>query len=604
VRAALPTSVDATRQYAAGLVELRAGDAMAARDLLQRAVAADDTHALSHLALAQAWAEIGYDTKAQNEAQRALALAAPLAREQQLWIEAFYDSAGYDWPNAIKAYQRLFDFDPDNLEYGLALADAQTKGGLPEAALKTLDRLGARAPDDPRVDLARAPALLARGELQKAADAAMQAAASARARGADLLVARAETLAASSYARLGRCDKVYALDADGERIYARAKDRKGITSLKNELARCLRYHGDESGALRVHQEILKTCAELGNKRCVAIAANNCGVALVSRSRLEEALPYYDRAVAIWREINDRASLGHTLSNVSLVHLDHGNAREGRRLAEEGLDVLKDSNSRLYYRESALRLAYILTQYGDLPAAIRTIDASEALVRELDDKRMLAMLEQVRATLFSYEGKLDAARRAFAEFRRRDLALGDAFWPVFIETETAVLDIEGGDPKAAETAARDAIARLEKMSPENMRVGIPTARQVLARSLLAQGETQAARAELDRALAIHAQLAYAYAQRLSITQARVEAAEGHREAAQALLQRVRAEAARGHYAPIELEARRTALELREAARAAGQPDAALRADARALAGEAAKLGFGLIAQKMETLAKGE
>jgi TolB-like protein len=59
VRAALPTSLDAARQYAAGLAKLREGDAMAARDLLVLAVATDDTHALSHLALAQAWADMG-----------------------------------------------------------------------------------------------------------------------------------------------------------------------------------------------------------------------------------------------------------------------------------------------------------------------------------------------------------------------------------------------------------------------------------------------------------------------------------------------------------------------------------------------------------------
>src|SRR5262249_53703757 len=151
----------AARQYAEGLAKLRAGDAMGARDLLLGAIAADDSHALSHLALAQVWTELGYDGKARDEAKRALALAAPLTREQRFWIEAFADSVGYDWPNAIQSYQRLFDFDPDNLEYGLALADVQTRGGRTEAALATLEQLerlggdGARS-EDPRVELTRA----------------------------------------------------------------------------------------------------------------------------------------------------------------------------------------------------------------------------------------------------------------------------------------------------------------------------------------------------------------------------------------------------------------------------------------------------------------
>jgi tetratricopeptide (TPR) repeat protein len=607
VRAALPTSVQAARQYAEGLAQLRAGNAMAARDLLQSALATDDKYALSHLALAQAWANLGYDSRAQAEAQRALALAAPLTREQQLWIEAFYHGAGYDWPNAIKTYQLLFDFYPDNLEYGLALAETQIRGGRMDAALETLNqlrKLGAHVQDDPRVDIVRAQAFVARGELQKAADSATQAAANARTRGAELLVASAEIQAARSYRRLGQCDKVKDLEVDGERIFSRASDRKGITQLKNELALCLRLHGDEAGALALFQEILKTCEQLGAHECTADANYNCAVTLGARSRYEDARAYYERAVAIYREINDRPSLGHSLVNIAVLHLGQGNVLEARRMVEEGIDILRGTNVRPFFCEARMTAAYILTEFGDLAGAHRMYDGNAALARELGDKRILANFEHSYAQLLFYAGKLDAARSAYAEARRRYLDLGDVFWPVFTEIGIALINIEEDKPKAAEASARAAVERLEKLAPDEMRVGIPTARQVLARSLLLQGQTRAARAELDRALAIHVDLDFSYRELLSITQARVLAAEGHGEAALELLERVRAEAARGHYAPIELEARRAALELRAAARPLRRPDASIRADARVLTDEAAKLGFGLIAKKMEPLITGQ
>src|ERR1700675_2569085 len=64
VRAALPSNPVGSKLYAEGLAKLRVGDAMAARDLLLRAVAADSTHALAHSALAAAWTLLGYDEKA------------------------------------------------------------------------------------------------------------------------------------------------------------------------------------------------------------------------------------------------------------------------------------------------------------------------------------------------------------------------------------------------------------------------------------------------------------------------------------------------------------------------------------------------------------
>jgi tetratricopeptide (TPR) repeat protein len=604
VRAALPTSVDAARPYAAGLAKLRAGDAMAARDLLLAAVAADETHALSHLALAQAWTALGYDSKAQDEAKRALALAAPLTREQRLWIEAFYQGAGSDWPNAIKTYQQLFAFDPDNVEYGLALANAQIRGIRYDAALETLDQISKLSPgasEDPRVDIVRAEALVAHGQLQKGADMAMRAAANARTRGADLLVARAEIHAEIAYARLGQCDKVKALEADGARIFSRVNDRLGITQLKAALSMCLRYHGDEVGSIRQSQEILKTCEDLGARKCMGLANNDIGTMSQDIGRHDEALLYFERAVAIFREINNRPQLANSLVNLAVAHLSKGDALQARRIGEEGIDILKHTSARLIFCQVQHGFAFVLGEAGDLGEALRMHDSSLALAHELGEKGVLADLAFIRAQILFYEGKLEAARSAIAECQRLYRELGNELWPAFYETKIGLIDLEEGSPKAAEAHARAAIERLEKQPPENVLGMIPAARVLLAQSLLGQGQLHAARAELDRALAPHEPMFFSYREMLSIARARLLAAEGHGDAAQDLLEQVRADAARGHYLPVELEARRAELEIRAATAASRRAQASIRASARDLRSQASKLGFGLIAKKMDALA---
>src|SRR5207248_6555509 len=68
----VPANPDAARLYAEGLAKLQVFDALAARNLLEKAIAADPSHALSHSALAQSWSALGYDAKAQQEAKNAL----------------------------------------------------------------------------------------------------------------------------------------------------------------------------------------------------------------------------------------------------------------------------------------------------------------------------------------------------------------------------------------------------------------------------------------------------------------------------------------------------------------------------------------------------
>jgi hypothetical protein len=227
-------------------------------------------------------------------------------------------------------------------------------------------------------------------------------------------------------------------------------------------------------------------------------------------------------------------------------------------------------------------------------------SSAALARALDAKRTLAGDAAMRAGFLFQAGKLDEARSGFAAAQRLYLELGDELQPAWLRTKIALIDLEEGHPKAAETNARDALAHIEKLAPDSMRHYLRAGRQVLVLTLFAQGQTQAARAELDRALAIDVPMDFDYRELLSITQARLLAAEGRRDAAQELLEQVRAEAARGHYKSIELDARRAQIELQAALGA----DSSVRADARALADEAAKLGFGLIANNMAKLSQRE
>ena len=153
VKASMPSDPAAARAYTEGLAKLRLSENVAARDLLVQAVTAEPDYPLAHAALAAAWSELGYDARAVDAAKRAFELSEKLSREERLSIEGQYRQTAAELDKATEIYRTLFNFFPDNLDYGLRLTDVQVAAGKGKDALATLDRLRSLPPplrDDPQ----------------------------------------------------------------------------------------------------------------------------------------------------------------------------------------------------------------------------------------------------------------------------------------------------------------------------------------------------------------------------------------------------------------------------------------------------------------------
>ena len=141
VAIALPSNKETAKLFSEGLAKLRVFDVLAARDLLLKAVATEPGFALSHAALASTWEQLGYDENAKAEARKAFDLSSNLSGAERLLVEGRYRETTRDWEKAIEIYRALFDFFPDNLDYGLALANAEVNANRWKNALTTIETL-------------------------------------------------------------------------------------------------------------------------------------------------------------------------------------------------------------------------------------------------------------------------------------------------------------------------------------------------------------------------------------------------------------------------------------------------------------------------------
>jgi tetratricopeptide (TPR) repeat protein/predicted Ser/Thr protein kinase len=638
VRAAIASNPEASRYYAEGLAKLRVFDALAARDLLEKAIAADPNYALAHSALASAWSSLGYDGRAAEEAKKAFDLSGNLSREDHLTIEGRYYEAIKNWPKAVEVYHTLWTFAPDNLDYGLRFAQAQYSGGQSKDALATVEslrKLPAPACDDPRIDTTEANAARLQSDFKRELAATISATEKGRRLGARLLVANAQLTQAHAYYSLGDFEHFQAAAQESRRIFAEAGDLGGEARALNNLGVVLYEHGDTAGSQKLSEEALETCRKIGNQRCVADVLNNKGLDLKNQADFVGARQAYDECLAIRRKIGDRVGEATVLSNIAVVLYVQGKFNAAKKMYEQSLAIDQEigdkrgivrafTNLAIVYHEQgqlakarrlheqsiAMRremgdkfgtavglnsLAPVLLDQGDLPAAQKALDEQMQIFQQAGNQRSVASALFVQGEVYKAQGNLDQARKTHEQALAIRNKLGDKVTIGDSLLALALLSIEEGHSADAERPAREGVQQslAEKESRREL-----TARTILAKSLLGQGKFAEAEKEIHEAEAAAATTEVRMlAINTLIAAASIHAANGKATEASKSLDSVLAEANRLGCGRCQFDAR---LALGKIEMKQGKT-AAARQHLAALENDATAKGFLLIAHQAHAAA---
>jgi serine/threonine protein kinase/tetratricopeptide (TPR) repeat protein len=461
LRAAIASNPEASRLYAEGLAKLRLFDAQAARDLLEKAVAADPNYALAHSALSAAWSSLGYDGKAAEEAKKAFDLSGNLPREDRLSIEGRYYEAIKNWPKAIDVYRTLWNFAPDNLDYGLRLAAAQTsasKGKDALATLASLRKFPAPASEDARIDLYDAVAAASLGDYKRQQASAAKAVATADSQGARLLAAQARISECSALRYVGNPQEAISVCKDAQKIFESAGDRGNAAHALNSIAVVLMEQGDAAGARRAYEESLATTKEIGDKKSHAMALNNLAGVLRDQLDLPGSRRLLAEAMADFREIGEKGGVVRCLENTGIILVDEGKLDEARKKQEEALAIAQEMGNKSLTAYALYLLGEVYADQGNLAAARKSDEQSLKIRKGLGEPRMIGETQ---------------------------LALAD-------------LAIKEKQFRGAESSARESAQQLEKLNDVD---DAAFAYYLLARALAAQGKTTDAHAAIDKASAL-------------------------------------------------------------------------------------------------------
>ena len=552
VRASLPDGPEAARLYAEGLAKLRVFDALAARDLLVEAVAADPKYPFSHLALADAWTALGYDAKAKAEATQAFQLSGNLRHEEQLAVEGRYRMATLDFAKAIEVYRTLFTLFPDNLDYGLRLAKAQERAGKPEDSLSTLQTLQNLPPplgSDPRIDLQIAAAQSSLDHA-KALAASEQAIQKGQAAGARLLVARAHGNRCVNLINVGRIDEGVAACQESMRLYASGGDRNGVGKALNDTGYAQMQQGNIAEAKRLWQQAAQTFKEIGNDEGVAATQANIASAIVLQGDLAEAKKLLREAIPRYRKVEDIEGEADTLGNLGALLTEQADLREAEDTIQKGIALTQLAGNRQAE-------GYAFAELGD------------PLLRE---------------------GNLAAARKAFEQSLAIRNALGEKQTAAESQTFLAEVAIEEGHPADAEKVAHDAMLEFRTAQQTDDEL---TAATVLIDALLAQGRSKDAKATADAQEAVAAKdQNRPVINKFALASARATASSGNLAEARSNLETLLQSEIKQGFLADQFETR---LALAEVEMKSGHP-AASRDHIASIRREAQQRGLGLIVRK--------
>ncbi|MCC7538374.1 MAG: tetratricopeptide repeat protein [Deltaproteobacteria bacterium] len=187
-----------------------------------------------------------------------------------------------------------------------------------------------------------------------------------------------------------------------------------------------------------------------------------GYAFRYRGRMDECTRDLERALALARDLDDRALVGLTLVTLSTVHGLRGQPAEEQSMLEEALSIAKADGLARLEGVASSALGVNAVRRGALDDALPLLDRALAIVRSVGDRRFEGIVLTQRGALELEQNRVAESVRSFEQAIAIHTEVGNRR---FEATATGNLSIAHhllGDLGAARRGYLDALGRLEHL----------------------------------------------------------------------------------------------------------------------------------------------
>jgi tetratricopeptide (TPR) repeat protein/tRNA A-37 threonylcarbamoyl transferase component Bud32 len=422
-------SFEALRLYNDGLNLARDGNHQAAQKQFETAIGEDTNFALAYSALAETYANLGDDTKAEQQSRRAMDLSQSLPAQERYLIAAAHFRLTNDTAKGIETYEKLLTVSPSNarIQFDLGRLYEQT-GDLAKAQ----ERFAKAISLDPKhVEGLTAVGRIAikRGDPKAALQPLNNALSLSIQLGND--AARANVLQAIgvAYKRLGQPVEALKQYQESLAIKRRLGQKRGMAASLREIAQIQESLGNPHEAVRSYNEALALQRELSDRSGTSLTLIGLGGLLnEALGRPDEALPHFREALSLTREDGDRSGEALALNNIGVAYLAKGEYSEAQTYFERALDIREQLKVPGETADTLHNLGETYSKMGKYDQALaRYLKALDA--RRADGDAPTAAKESYSiGTIFDYQGRYGAAVTSKGEALKtfRDLKLSGSW----------------------------------------------------------------------------------------------------------------------------------------------------------------------------------
>jgi class 3 adenylate cyclase/tetratricopeptide (TPR) repeat protein len=283
--------------------------------------------------------------------------------------------------------------------------------------------------------------------------------------------------------------------------------RKGLSTeekrrLKRWLAKSLSnigtirwYRGNYEAALEAYEKTLKIGKENGDKNGIAIGLNNIGLVHGDRGDYDAALGFHKQSLEIRREIGDKRGIAASLNNIGIIYDQLGDKTTALGFYEQSIEIYQETGGMDWAGRIMCNIGNIHYANGDYDRALDSLRRSLKIGEEHEDRQGMVSTFTSMGCIHRDLGNYQTALTFHEEGEKMSRELGVRLPLVYCLGAKGVVYNELDRSVEALEVLKEALSICEEL---RLKSETCETLATLSQTLCRTGDTEGARAHLDRA----------------------------------------------------------------------------------------------------------
>jgi len=226
--------------------------------------------------------------------------------------------------------------------------------------------------------------------------------------------------------------------------------------------------------------------------------NAAGLMAYHQSDYPAARAFFEKSLAITRQLGNRQNLAKVLGNMGLVATKQGHLARARALHEENLAIMREQGNQSGIAAAMHNLAIVVNLQGDFATARVLAEQSLAIKRQLGDPRRIANAACQLAMVVANQGDVAYAWSLNNEGLEMQRKLGDRASTALTLNHLATLACLQRDFSTAQTLSRESLVIMRELQHGE---GIAESLMNVANAAYEMRDYETAQTAIEEALAI-------------------------------------------------------------------------------------------------------